>query len=164
VPFLQTRKIKGKVVWETWGWFSNFVTENLTMIHIGKMFCVIAVMGIFNLYLIKEDYYSFVQEGYYQIPVPLLKKGWQEAKYVALYVKNGIADVHSVSVYRKIVGVTFEQLKNKEYVKFQVDYWQNLKQVIRPVHFKVAVIACANKLLHWIYALLKSKSAFQDLA
>ncbi|MFB5281018.1 IS110 family transposase [Peribacillus sp. Hz7] len=29
--------------------------------------------------------------------------------------------------------------------------------------FKVAVIACANKLLHWIYALLKSKSAFQDL-
>jgi transposase len=30
--------------------------------------------------------------------------------------------------------------------------------------FKVAVIACANKLLHWIYALLKSKSTFQDLA
>lgn len=30
--------------------------------------------------------------------------------------------------------------------------------------FKVAVIACANKLLHWIYALLKSKLAFQDLA
>lgn len=30
--------------------------------------------------------------------------------------------------------------------------------------FKVAVIACANKLLHWIYALLKSKSVFQDLA
>jgi transposase len=30
--------------------------------------------------------------------------------------------------------------------------------------FKVAVIACANKLLHWIYALLKSKSIFQDLA
>lgn len=30
--------------------------------------------------------------------------------------------------------------------------------------FKVTVIACANKLLHWIYALLKSKSDFQDLA
>jgi transposase len=30
--------------------------------------------------------------------------------------------------------------------------------------FKVAVIACANKLLHWIYALLKNKSTFQDLA
>jgi transposase len=30
--------------------------------------------------------------------------------------------------------------------------------------FKVAVIACVNKLLHWIYALLKSKTIFQDIA
>ncbi|MCI2256208.1 IS110 family transposase [Domibacillus sp. PGB-M46] len=30
--------------------------------------------------------------------------------------------------------------------------------------YKVAVIACANKLLQWIYALLKSHSTFQDIA
>jgi len=30
--------------------------------------------------------------------------------------------------------------------------------------YKVAVIACANKLLKWIYALLKSNSTFQDIA
>ena len=30
--------------------------------------------------------------------------------------------------------------------------------------YRVAIIACANKLLHWIYALLKSKSTFQDVA
>lgn len=30
--------------------------------------------------------------------------------------------------------------------------------------FRVAVIACANKLLHWIYALLTNKTYFQDLA
>ncbi len=30
-------------------------------------------------------------------------------------------------------------LNNEEYVKFQVDYWQNLKQkVIRPVHYGVS--------------------------
>jgi transposase len=29
--------------------------------------------------------------------------------------------------------------------------------------FRVAVIACVNKLLHWIYALLKNKTTFQDL-
>ncbi|WP_342048925.1 IS110 family transposase [Bacillus sp. OTU530] len=29
--------------------------------------------------------------------------------------------------------------------------------------FKVAVIACVNKLLHWIYALLKNRTAFQDI-
>jgi transposase len=30
--------------------------------------------------------------------------------------------------------------------------------------YKVTVIACVNKLLHWIYALLKSKTTFQDIA
>lgn len=30
--------------------------------------------------------------------------------------------------------------------------------------YRVTVIACVNKLLHWIYALLKSKSNFQDIA
>jgi transposase len=30
--------------------------------------------------------------------------------------------------------------------------------------YKVAVIACVNKLLHWIFALLKSKTTFQDIA
>ena len=30
--------------------------------------------------------------------------------------------------------------------------------------YKVAIIACANKLLQWIYALLRNKTAFQDLA
>lgn len=29
--------------------------------------------------------------------------------------------------------------------------------------FKVAMIACVNKLLHWIYALLKNKTTFQDI-
>lgn len=30
--------------------------------------------------------------------------------------------------------------------------------------FRVAIIACVNKLLHWIYALLKNKTTFQDIA
>ena len=30
--------------------------------------------------------------------------------------------------------------------------------------FKVAMMACVNKLLHWIYALLKNKTTFQDIA
>ncbi|WP_332634887.1 IS110 family transposase [Halalkalibacter flavus] len=30
--------------------------------------------------------------------------------------------------------------------------------------YKVAVIACVNKLLHWIYAILKNKTTFQDVA
>jgi transposase len=30
--------------------------------------------------------------------------------------------------------------------------------------FRVAIIACVNKLLHWIYALLKSRTTFLDMA
>jgi hypothetical protein len=30
--------------------------------------------------------------------------------------------------------------------------------------YKVAVIACVNKLLHWIFAILKTKTTFQDIA
>src|SRR3954464_7286423 len=30
--------------------------------------------------------------------------------------------------------------------------------------YKVAVIACVNKLLHWIFAILKNKTTFQDIA
>ena len=29
--------------------------------------------------------------------------------------------------------------------------------------FKVAIIACVNKLLHWIFALLKNRTIFQDI-
>lgn len=29
--------------------------------------------------------------------------------------------------------------------------------------FKVAVIACVNKVLYWIFALLKNKTTFQDI-
>ena len=39
-----------------------------------------------------------------------------------------------------------------------------IKNVKKEKPYKVAIIACANKLLHWIYAMLKSKSTFQDIA
>lgn len=29
--------------------------------------------------------------------------------------------------------------------------------------FRVAIIACANKLLHWVYAILKSRNTFQNV-
>jgi len=30
--------------------------------------------------------------------------------------------------------------------------------------FKVAIVACINKLSHWIFALLKNRTTYQDLA
>ncbi|RVT56347.1 IS110 family transposase [Niallia taxi] len=41
-------------------------------------------------------------------------------------------------------------------------YYDKKREEGKP--FKVAVIACVNKLLHWVFALLKSKTTFQDIA
>jgi transposase len=42
------------------------------------------------------------------------------------------------------------------------EFYEKKREEGKP--FRVAIIACANKLLHWIYALLKSRSTFQDIA
>ncbi|NYV66617.1 IS110 family transposase [Bacillus sp. Gen3] len=42
------------------------------------------------------------------------------------------------------------------------EYYDKKREEGKP--FKVAVIACVNKLLHWIFALLKNKTTFQDIA
>ena len=86
----------------------------------------------------KEDYTAFIQGGYYGIASHFLKKGWQEAKYVALYAKSGVADYHGVREYGKITDVTFVEVGQVEYVRFHVDYWLKLPQVIKPVHYGVA--------------------------
>ncbi|KEF38776.1 transposase [Schinkia azotoformans MEV2011] len=42
------------------------------------------------------------------------------------------------------------------------EYYDKKREEGKP--FKVAVIACVNKLLHWIFALLKNRTTFQDIA
>ena len=86
----------------------------------------------------KKDYTAFIQGGYYQIAVHLLKKGWQEAKCIALYAKSGVADYHGVMEYGTITDVTFVEVDQVEYVRFHVEYWQKLPQVILPVHYGIA--------------------------
>lgn len=89
----------------------------------------------------KEDYQLFIQNGYYQIPFSHLKKGWQEAKYVSLYLKKGIGNIHGIKEYGEIEEICLIQNDNVEYVRFNVACWNNLKQVIRPVHYGIATYA-----------------------
>ncbi|MBZ5753911.1 MULTISPECIES: IS110 family transposase [Metabacillus] len=42
------------------------------------------------------------------------------------------------------------------------EYYDKKREEGKP--FKVAIIACVNKLLHWIFALLKNGTTFQDIA
>ncbi|MGE1102041.1 DUF2357 domain-containing protein [Peribacillus simplex] len=78
-------------------------------------------------------YRDFIQQGYYQIPVNSLKKGWQEAKYVALYTTSELGE-NGVREYGEIKRIATEE----DSVRFFVEVWKNTKQVIRPVKYGIA--------------------------
>ncbi|MFO1442077.1 restriction endonuclease-like protein [Bacillus sp. Bva_UNVM-123] len=82
----------------------------------------------------EEEYVRFIQEGYYEISNSSLKKGWQEAKYVALYVKCGVLKENGVIVYGKIKDLMWIN----EIVQFEVEHWKNLQTVIKPVNYGIA--------------------------
>ena len=81
----------------------------------------------------EADYRNFIQQGYYQIPIHSLKKGWQEAKYVALYKTSGIED-NGITEYGEIKRISTDE----NFVKFFVEVWKNTKQTIRPVKYGIA--------------------------
>lgn len=82
-----------------------------------------------------KDYIAFMQNKYYSFKVDRLRKNWNEASFVALYVKKDVLkDKNGVTVYGKIEDVTFVD----DYVKFHVDVWRNLPNVIKPVHYGIA--------------------------
>jgi uncharacterized protein len=96
----------------------------------------------------EENYHAHVQHCFYHIPVQRLKKGWQEAKYIALYPKKGAAPQNGVTCYGKIVDVKIvkrSEIKElpkdsqEDYVRFEVEAWHNLKEIIRPVDYGIAV-------------------------
>lgn len=96
----------------------------------------------------EQNYRAHLQHHFYHIPVKRLKKGWQEATYIALYPKKGAAPVNGVTCYGKIVDVKFvkrfeinELPKNslEEYVKFEIESWHFLKNIVRPVGYGISV-------------------------
>jgi uncharacterized protein len=86
----------------------------------------------------QEEYRTYIQEGYYEIPVSLLKKGWQEAKYVALYVKKGVEDTNGVKVYGGIDQINYVGKDDGQYARFNVEGWHDLAKTISPVHYGIS--------------------------
>ncbi|MED3554300.1 IS110 family transposase [Cytobacillus praedii] len=74
----------------------------------------------------------------------------RHALYMA--VQSGIRDSRKKKTTDEIIA------RNKRLREF----YEKKREEGKP--FRVAVIACVNKLLHWIYALLKSRTTFQDIA
>ncbi|MBH9966123.1 DUF2357 domain-containing protein [[Bacillus] enclensis] len=86
----------------------------------------------------QEEYRTYVQEGYYEIPVSLLKKGWQEAEYVALFVKKGVGDLNGVKVYGRVDQIIHVGKDDGQYARFNVDGWHDLERTISPVHYGIS--------------------------
>ncbi|MGM0878508.1 MAG: hypothetical protein ACQEWV_28385 [Bacillota bacterium] len=95
-----------------------------------------------------EEDYPHIQHLFYQIPTSRLKKGWQEAKYIALYPKSGVVPQNGITVYGKINEVKVlksnkgeEPTSNDsdEYVRFEIEVWKSLKEIVKPVGYGISV-------------------------
>jgi transposase len=85
--------------------------------------------------------------------VRITKRGSSRLRH-ALYmaVRSGIRDCRKQKTTEEIIP------RNKRLRAFYDKKREEGKL------YKVAVIACVNKLLHWIYAILKNRTTFQDIA
>ncbi|WP_456276493.1 DUF2357 domain-containing protein [Bacillus sp. AK128] len=81
-----------------------------------------------------EEYKEFIEKKFFRISSNSLKKGWQEAKYIALYVTIGVAISNGIMDYGKIEEVTSENGSTL----FYVQGWENTNQVIKPVKYGIA--------------------------
>ncbi|KHF41541.1 restriction endonuclease-like protein [Halalkalibacter okhensis] len=84
----------------------------------------------------EDQYRSCMQEAAYVLNADALKRGWQEASYVALYVsKEAKMTRNGVWNYGKVKDV---EVGEDGSVRFVVDSWLNLGSVIQPVHYGIA--------------------------
>lgn len=84
----------------------------------------------------EEQYREFIQQKVYIIPRSDLKKGWQEAKYIALYISNKVSKNNGVKYYGKIIDIQLDY--NESLVKFEVEIWESLKETIKPVGYGIS--------------------------
>jgi transposase len=84
----------------------------------------------------------------------ITKRGGSCRLLHALYmaVQSGIRDARKKKTTDEIIA------RNKRLREF----YDKKREEGKP--FRVAIIACVNKLLHWIYAVLKSRTTFKDIA
>src|SRR5699024_2677299 len=95
-----------------------------------------------------ENYYHYVKNRVNTRSLVKLKQGWQEATYIALYIKNGINTKNGVTLYGKIKNVSVKE----ENIIFEVEAWEKLSQRIKPVQYGIA-----NYILTTLDSLKESK-------
>ncbi|KAB2331288.1 restriction endonuclease-like protein [Bacillus mesophilum] len=86
----------------------------------------------------QEEYRNCRQTGRYRILTHKLKSGWQETKYIALYVKNGVTEHNGVICYGRVKNINHEKTGADDYMQFEVEHWINCNPIIKPVGYGIA--------------------------
>lgn len=95
-----------------------------------------------------ENYRAYRQHLFYHLPTSRLKKGWQEAKYIALYAKSGVAPQNGITLLGKIIDIQIvkrdqiielPKINSEEYIRFEIEVWEELKEAIKPVGYGISV-------------------------
>ncbi len=86
----------------------------------------------------REEYISYKQTGSYRIPVNKLRAGWQETKYIALYVKSGVLEHNGVICYGRVKDIKPLRTGLEEYMQFEVEHWINCNPIVKPVGYGIA--------------------------
>ncbi|MFE7062044.1 DUF2357 domain-containing protein [Sutcliffiella sp. NPDC057660] len=82
----------------------------------------------------ESQYRENMRSAQYQIPAAVLKRGWQEAQYVALYLTKETGMDNGVVCYGRVNHVDV----SGDRVTFTVDHWKRLNNLIVPVGYGIA--------------------------
>jgi hypothetical protein len=82
----------------------------------------------------ESQYRENMRSAQYKIPAAVLKRGWQEAQYVALYLTREAGMHNGVVCYGRVNDVEV----SGDIVSFTVEHWKKLNKVIVPVGYGVA--------------------------
>lgn len=82
-------------------------------------------------------YHEYKKEGYIELESSGLKKGWQGAEFIALYVTVKVSSEtiaeNGIQFFGRVQGITLQHDK----VRFEVHSWQVLENIIQPVGYGI---------------------------
>lgn len=84
-----------------------------------------------------DDYRAHLKNKSYKLKFDNLRNGWQEVRYIALYLTKDVGTKNGVICYGEISNI---QIKDQQ-VEFLVDEWINLPNIIKPVNYGIAIYA-----------------------
>ncbi len=108
-----------------------------------------------------ESYQKFKREGYVELSTTNLKHGWQEAKYIGLYVTNEVSQHYDVEngirYYGRIQDVKVNESSDLITLSFSLNTWKRLRNCVSPLGYGIQSHVLTN------LSILKDSSELPEL-